>query len=97
MTDPQSKQEEDVNPSVSGYDESQNNDGGFRPTIKKYSTGNKFRVADSVYISATNGRALQGPYRIATIEAGRTYTLSLADGTMIDNGRAFAERDLEFS
>ncbi|RAH67301.1 uncharacterized protein BO66DRAFT_441260 [Aspergillus aculeatinus CBS 121060] len=68
-----------------------------RPRIGAYANKTKFCVGDDVYLSEPGGRALRGPYLIASVGAGGIYTLSLQDGTRVDNGKVFIEANLEFA
>jgi hypothetical protein len=49
-------------------------------------------VADKVYVS--EGRALQGPFLIASVPSTGKYTLSKEDGTRVQDGRVYEEEKL---
>jgi hypothetical protein len=51
---------------------------------------------DNIYVSAPGG-VRQGPYKIAGVDTTKTpvrYSLSLVDGTLVDNGALFEETKL---
>lgn len=51
---------------------------------------------DKIYVSAPGG-ARRGPYKIVSVDTTSTpviYSLSLADGTLVDNGSLFQETRL---
>ncbi|KAL8858024.1 MAG: hypothetical protein Q9178_005485 [Gyalolechia marmorata] len=60
--------------------------------------GTKFRTTDTVYVSVAGSRALEGPYRIATVSTATQppqYTLSQENGEMVYDGRSMQESALQ--
>ena len=57
----------------------------------------KFHLDDDKIYVSISGSTSQGPYKIASVQTNTTpikYSLSYADGTLLDNGALFEETRL---
>ncbi|KAI1085134.1 hypothetical protein F5B20DRAFT_521116 [Whalleya microplaca] len=70
--------------------------GGERPRVQVY-IASKFRPNDKVYLSTGGGRALQGPYLVATVPEPQKYTLCAEDGSTAEGGRVVGESELSWA
>ncbi len=52
----------------------------------------KYRVNDKVYIN--QGRGLEGPFVVSSVDESKKYVLEREDGTKVENGRVYDDTEL---